>query len=65
MYVKKGDISNNWITKLEDNKIRSQKCEIDQWKNDKREIDGETLQLYGLIKKAEDKAMNQLVTLKN
>ena len=42
------------------NKSRSQKREIAQWKNDKRKIDEETLQLYGLVKKATEKLMNQI-----
>ena len=42
------------------NKSRSQKSEIAQWKNDKRKIDEETLQLFGLVKKATEKLMNQI-----
>ena len=42
------------------NKSSSQKSEIAQWKNDKRKIDEETLQLYGLVKKATEKLMNQI-----
>ena len=43
-----------------DNKITSQKCEIAQWKNDKRKIDEENLQLYGLVEKAIERLMNQI-----
>ena len=48
-----------------DNKLRSQKSEIAKWRNDKRKIDGESLQLYGLVKKATDNLSIKLVTLKN
>ena len=44
----------------EDNKIRSQKCEIVQCKNDKITIDEESLQLHGLVKKATEKLINQI-----
>ena len=43
-----------------DNKITSQKCEIAQWKNDKRKIDEESLQLYVLVEKATERLMNQI-----
>ena len=46
----------------EDNKLRSQKSEIAQWKNDKRKIDEESLQLYGLVKKATENLWIKLVT---
>ena len=49
----------NWKT-YNDNKITSQKCEIAQWKNDKRKIDEESLQLYGLVEKATERLMNQI-----
>ena len=49
----------------EDNKFRSQKSEIAQWKNDKRRIDEESLQLYGLVKKATENLWIKLVTFKN
>ena len=48
----------------EDNKLRSQKTEIAQWKNDKTKIDQESLQLYGLVKTANKKRMNQIGNLK-
>ena len=38
----------------------SQKCETVQWKNDKRKIDEESLQLHGLVKKATEKLTNQI-----
>ena len=38
----------------------SQKCEIAQWKNDKRKIDEESLQLYVLVEKATERLMNQI-----
>ena len=44
----------------EDNKIRSQKCEMVQWKNDKRKTDEKSLQLHGLVKKATEKLINQI-----
>ena len=44
----------------EDNKIRPQKSEIAQWRNYERRIDEESLQLYGLVKKATKKLMNQI-----
>ena len=44
----------------EDNKIRSLKSEIAQWKNDKRKIDERRLQLFGLVKKATEELMNQV-----
>ena len=44
----------------EDNKIRSLKSEIAQWKNDKRKIDEQRLQLFGLVKKATEELMNQV-----
>ena len=46
----------------EDNKLRSQKSEIAQWKNDKRKIDEESLQLYGLVKKATENLWIKLLT---
>ena len=49
----------NWKT-YNDNKITSQKCEIAQWKNDKRKIDEESLQLYVLVEKATERLMNQI-----
>ena len=49
----------------EDNKPRSHKSEIAQWKNDKRKIDKESLQLNGLVKKAKENLWIKLVTLKN
>ena len=49
----------------EDNKIRWHKCEITQWKSDKRKIDEENLQLYGLVKKAAENLWIKLVTLKS
>ena len=45
------------------NKLRSQKSEISQWKNDKTKIDEESLQLYGLVKKATENLWIKLVTL--
>ena len=54
----------NWKT-YNDNKITSQKCEIAQWKNDKRKIDEERLQLYGLVKKATERLMNQISNFKD
>ena len=45
----------------EDNKNRSQKNEIAQWKKYKRKIDEENLQWYGLVKEAAKKLMNQIV----
>ena len=45
----------------EDNKNRSQKNEIAQWKKYKRKIDEENLQWYGLAKEAAKKLMNQIV----
>ena len=48
------------IENLWDNKIRSQKCEMVQWKNDKRKTDEESLQLHGLVKKATEKLINQI-----
>ena len=48
----------------EDDKLRSLKCEIAQWKNDKRKIDEESPQLYGLVKKATENLWINLVTLK-
>ena len=45
----------------DDDKISSQKCEVAQWKNDKRKIYKESLQLYGLDEKATEKLMNQIV----
>ena len=45
----------------EDNKIISQRIEISQWKkNDKRKIAEESLERYGLVKKATEKLMNQI-----
>ena len=44
----------------EDNKIRSQNSEISQGKNYERKTDEESLQLYGLVKKATKKLMNQI-----
>ena len=49
----------------EDNKIRLQRYETAPLKNDKRKIDRESLQLHGLVKKAAEKLVNKLVTLKN
>ena len=50
----------------EDYKLRSQKMKLNaQWKNDKRKIDEESLQVYGLVKKATDNLWIKLVTLKN
>ena len=43
----------------EDNKIRSQKSEIDQPENCARKIYEECLQLYCLVKKATEKLDNQ------
>ena len=54
----------NWKT-YNDNKITSQECEIAQWKNDKRKIDEESLQLYGLVKKATERLMNQISNFKD
>lgn len=44
----------------EDNKMRSQKSEIAQWKNNKRKEDEKTLPLHGLLKKKEKKLINQI-----
>ena len=49
----------------EDNKLRSRKSEIAQWENDKRKTDEESLQLYGLVKKATENLWIKLVTLKD
>ena len=49
----------------EDNKLRSQKSEIGLWINDSRKIDEESLELYGLVKKAPENLWIKLVTLKN
>ena len=49
-----------WIkSSYEDNKIRSQKSEIDQPENYTRKIYEECLQLYSLVKKATEKLDNQ------
>ena len=48
----------------EDNNFRSQKSEIAQWRNDKRKIDEESLQLYGVVKKAADNLWIKIATLK-
>ena len=44
----------------EDSKIRSQKGKIDQPEHDTRKINEESLQCYGLIKKATEKLENQI-----
>ena len=49
----------------EDKKLRSQKSEIVQWKDDKKKSDEESLQLYGLVKKATENLWIKLVTFKN
>ena len=41
----------------EDNKVRPQKNETPQWKNNKRKIDKENLKLYALIGKATEKKL--------
>ena len=52
----------SFLKTYDGNKPRSQKSEIAQWKNDERKIGKESLQLYGLVKKATENLWVKLVT---